>query len=408
MKKLFLILLVFISSNVLSQSDTFKVKEGSFHHVQGCVTIPARYDINDLPMAVIKIIPENINEQDRTKLFFEGNLAMDFEVEQKVGETWVYVTAKAVTFLRIKHPDFGVTEYNVPIEIEPNQCYEMVLQNTANGQNNNFIAINSDPSGAEIYLDGKHYGQTPNMITEIEIGEYELKLEKEGYNTLTKNIVFGNENLRLNEILEMVQKQQEHQQSYAKQYGDGDGDEEQYYVYTVNGYEFVDLGLPSGVKWATCNIGAESPNEYGNYYAWGETKTKSNYSSGSVTYGKKIGDISGRTRYDAAASSMGAPWRMPTKNDFDELKEYCVWEWASMGGKKGFKVTGPNDEYIFLPAAGYKRGSSLGYANQYGYYWCSEPHGEFGDNAYDLYFNGNNVKLHWNNRNYGLTIRPVL
>lgn len=406
MKKLFLILLVFISSNVLSQSDTFKVKEGSFHHVQGCVTIPARYDINDLPMAVIKIIPENINEQDRTKLFFEGNLAMDFEVEQKVGETWVYVTAKAVTFLRIKHPDFGVTEYNVPIEIEPNQCYEMVLQNTANGQNNNFIAINSDPSGAEIYLDGKHYGQTPNMITEIEIGEYELKLEKEGYNTLTKNIVFGNENLRLNEILEMVQKQQEHQQSYAKQYGDGD--EEQYYVYTVNGYEFVDLGLPSGVKWATCNIGAESPNEYGNYYAWGETKTKSNYSSGSVTYGKKIGDISGRTRYDAAASSMGAPWRMPTKNDFDELKEYCVWEWASMGGKKGFKVTGPNDEYIFLPAAGYKRGSSLGYANQYGYYWCSEPHGEFGDNAYDLYFNGNNVKLHWNNRNYGLTIRPVL
>lgn len=406
MKKLFLILLVFISSNVLSQSDTFKVKEGSFHHVQGCVTIPARYDINDLPMAVIKIIPENINEQDRTKLFFEGNLAMDFEVEQKVGETWVYVTAKAVTFLRIKHPDFGVTEYNVPIEIEPNQCYEMVLQNTANGQNNNFIAINSDPSGAEIYLDGKHYGQTPNMITEIEIGEYELKLEKEGYNTLTKNIVFGNENLRLNEILEMVQKQQEHQQSYAKQYGDGD--EEQYYVYTVNGYEFVDLGLPSGVKWATCNIGAESPNEYGNYYAWGETKTKSNYSSGSVTYGKKIGDISGRTRYDAAASSMGAPWRMPTKSDFDELKEYCVWEWASMGGKKGFKVTGPNDEYIFLPAAGYKRGSSLGYANQYGYYWCSEPHGEFGDNAYDLYFNGNNVKLHWNNRNYGLTIRPVL
>lgn len=406
MKKLFLILLVFISSNVLSQSDTFKVKEGSFHHVQGCVTIPARYDINDLPMAVIKIIPENINEQDRTKLFFEGNLAMDFEVEQKVGETWVYVTAKAVTFLRIKHPDFGVTEYNVPIEIEPNQCYEMVLQNTANGQNNNFIAINSDPSGAEIYLDGKHYGQTPNMITEIEIGEYELKLEKEGYNTLTKNIVFGNENLRLNEILEMVQKQQEHQQSYSKQYGDGD--EEQYYVYTVNGYEFVDLGLPSGVKWATCNIGAESPNEYGNYYAWGETKTKSNYSSGSVTYGKKIGDISGRTRYDAAASSMGAPWRMPTKNDFDELKEYCVWEWASMGGKKGFKVTGPNDEYIFLPAAGYKRGSSLGYANQYGYYWCSEPHGEFGDNAYDLYFNGNNVKLHWNNRNYGLTIRPVL
>ena len=70
MKKIVFLLLTFLSINLFAQSDTFKVKEGSFHHVQGCVTIPARYDINDLPMAVIKIIPENINEQDRTKLFF--------------------------------------------------------------------------------------------------------------------------------------------------------------------------------------------------------------------------------------------------------------------------------------------------------------------------------------------------
>ena len=107
MKKILLILLTFISLNVLAQSDSFKVKEGSFHHVQGCVTIPARTDINDLPMGVIKIIPDNINEQQRMRLTFEGNLATDIEVEQHEGETWVYVTARAVTFIRIKHPDYN-------------------------------------------------------------------------------------------------------------------------------------------------------------------------------------------------------------------------------------------------------------------------------------------------------------
>ena len=111
MKKVLSILFVLISLNIFAQSDTFKVKDGSFHHVKGCVTIPAHTDQNDLPMGVIKIIPENITEQQRMRLTFEGNLAMDIEVEQHEGETWVYVTARAVTFLRIKHPDFGITEY---------------------------------------------------------------------------------------------------------------------------------------------------------------------------------------------------------------------------------------------------------------------------------------------------------
>ena len=99
MKRFFLILLMFISLNILGQSDSFKVKEGSFHKVDGCVTIPAYTDVNDLPMGVIKIIPDNINEQQRTRLTFEGNLAMGIEVVQHEGETWVYVTAKAATFL---------------------------------------------------------------------------------------------------------------------------------------------------------------------------------------------------------------------------------------------------------------------------------------------------------------------
>ena len=128
MKKIVLAILTFIMSlNVFSQTDAFKVKDGSFHKIEGCITIPARYDDNDYPMAVVKIIPENINEQDRAKLYFEGNLATFIEVEQNIGETWVYLTAEAATFLRIKHPDFGVTEYWFPMDLKPRQCYELVL-----------------------------------------------------------------------------------------------------------------------------------------------------------------------------------------------------------------------------------------------------------------------------------------
>lgn len=166
MKKIFLILLTFISLNVFSQTRNFKVLEGSFHKVEGCVTIPAHTDVNDLPMGVIKIIPENITEQERAKLVFEGNLAMGIEVEQRVGETWVYVTARAATFLRIKHPDFGVTEYNIPMEIEPNQCYEMVLQyippassSAQTKPQNNFLSIIADQPNAIIYIDDEYVGE---------------------------------------------------------------------------------------------------------------------------------------------------------------------------------------------------------------------------------------------------------
>ena len=93
---------------------------------------------------------------------------------------------------------------------------------------------------------------------------------------------------------------------------------------TLNGHEWVDLGLPSGTKWATCNIGTSTPSGYGNYYAWGETSTKSSYTeANSRTYGKNISDFSGNTYYDAATANWGSGWRMPTYKEFQELKEKC-------------------------------------------------------------------------------------
>ena len=177
---------MFISLNILGQSDSFKVKEGSFHKIDGCVTIPARTDVNDLPMGVIKIIPDNINEQQRMRLTFERNLAMGIEVEPKEGETWVYVTARAVTFLRIKHPDFGVTEFNIPMEIEANQCYEMTLQYLPltptsapepKQQNKYHLIVKADQADATIYIDDEplDIGEASKLVNEGTSHTYKIE-----------------------------------------------------------------------------------------------------------------------------------------------------------------------------------------------------------------------------------------
>lgn len=803
MKNILFILLTFLSVNIFGQSECFKVKEGSFHKINGCVTIPAHTDQNDLPMGVIKIIPENITEQQRTKLQFEGNLATGIEVEQKVGETWVYVTARAVTFLRIKHPDFGVTEFNVPMEIEANQCYEMVLQyipivpstepepikptylvissdqanaviyiddkqvgikeaskrfnigtthtwriecnmyHTESGtvtlndrveisktlrpafgyvqvstqpeegamvyvddeyvgnspiktgklksgthtvrvvkdmyqiteekvvvkdgqttiskinMSANYvdvtiiaeaetdiyvdeeykgkgkwsgrlsdgshyieaikeyhkssvknvelvlgepvtitldnptpiygsIDINSEPILADIYIDGKYYGQTPNYIDDIIIGTHTLKIEKKDYTTITKiiNIEEG-KTLTLSETLqnetESAEKQYElgieyyNNQEYSKAvehlrkaaeqgnadaqcwlgicyvngdgvtqnyteaakwirkaaeqgnadaqyclglcyyngdgvtqnkteavkwirkaaeqgnadaqhslgicYYNGDGVTQNYteaikwfreaaeqgYAYsqgwlgfcyengigvtkditkakewyqksanngyefakealnnlenaaanntqqtyynstqkksgTVYGREYVDLGL--SVKWATCNIGANKPEDYGYYYAWGETKTKSTYDfNNCYSCGIEHNDIAGVSAYDAATANWFGSWRLPTKDEAEELKNRCTWTWINQNGVDGYKVTGPNGNSIFLPAVGFCIGTSFYKYGEVGHYWTSTP-GE-SNQAFYIYFNNNIKSVNCQTFHHGRSIRPV-
>ena len=183
----------------------------------------------------------------------------------------------------------------------------------------------------------------------------------------------------------------------------------------LNGHEWVDLGL--SVLWATCNVGAfdpwtgrPSPSEYGNYYAWGETKTKSSYTEKSKSYSKMgMRDISGKPQYDAATANWGKGWRMPTKKEFEELVDKCDWEWTSQGGRNGYKVKGPNGNSIFLPATDWLNGTSLNIAEYYGgYYWSSTPFLNNTQHAYGLFFSSGRHYVESYARYYGQSVRPVL
>ena len=177
---------------------------------------------------------------------------------------------------------------------------------------------------------------------------------------------------------------------------------------TINGHDYVDLGLPSGLKWATCNIGASQPEDYGNYYAWGETTTKSEYTEeNSVTMGQPMSDFSGNATYDAARANWSSTWRMPTEAEMEELRDNCTWTWTAQNGVNGMKVTGSNGNSIFLPAAGHCDGSSRIGVGDFGTYWSSTPYESIDFSAYNLYFHSGYRSVNWNYRGYGRTVRPV-
>ena len=174
----------------------------------------------------------------------------------------------------------------------------------------------------------------------------------------------------------------------------------------INGYEWVDLGLASGTKWATHNVGATTPEEYGDLYAWGEIETKTEYTmDNSVTHGVSMGDISGDPVYDVARNKWGGTWRMPKKNELEELYEDC--EWVKQGN--GYKVTGPNGNSIFLPAAGCHNWYGLEGVGSDCYYWSSTPYNnELQNCAYEIFCSGGYIGFGAGAmRCYGYSVRPV-
>lgn len=198
-------------------------------------------------------------------------------------------------------------------------------------------------------------------------------------------------------------------------------------IYEFNGHTFVDLGLPSGLLWADRNVGASQPAAYGDYFAWGETKPKTDYSEYTYKYGSdsenptKYNSKDGKTtldsKDDAATANWGSKCRMPSRADFRELRNNCSWVWQSdYNGTSGYLVTGANGNYIFLPAADRRMATGSIEPNEWGFYWSSTVFHKGLDygGAYNLFFRfrtGKFDKLDENaaySREEGFSVRPVV
>ena len=177
---------------------------------------------------------------------------------------------------------------------------------------------------------------------------------------------------------------------------------------TIAGIEYVDLGL--SVKWAPFNIGATSPTECGDYFAWGEIETKTEYTeANSLTHGIYMEDIGGNPQYDAARAIWGSTWRLPSREEIEEIVAECTWEWTSVDGMNGCKITGPNGNHIFVPAAGCYIGAELKMLGQNGMYHSYKMCGDYVNFSYGFHFGegSDNYQLDWLYRAYGRSIRPV-
>ena len=172
-----------------------------------------------------------------------------------------------------------------------------------------------------------------------------------------------------------------------------------------------------------CNVGATAPEEYGGYYAWGETEEKSDYSWSTYKYcngtstsitkyctQSSYGTVDNKTTLepgdDVAHVKWGGSWRMPTEAEQQELCDNCTWTWTTLNGVNGYRVTGPNGNSIFLPAAGYRYGTEVYSRGSAGYY-CSSSLLSYPIEAYYLCFYSSDYVWSSYNRYYGLTVRPV-
>lgn len=176
----------------------------------------------------------------------------------------------------------------------------------------------------------------------------------------------------------------------------------------------IDLGLPSGTKWACCNVGASMPEAYGDYYAWGETQTKSTYDWSTYKYcnGTKescqnIGNDIAGTQYDVAHVRWGGSWVMPSYAQQQELFDNCAFEWKTNNGVKGMMVKGKNGGTIFLPAAGYRFHDKLFRDGSKGYFWLSSMVPS-GSKVYFLDASSDMIGVGYTDRLGGHPVRPVI
>lgn len=260
------------------------------------------------------------------------------------------------------------------------------------------LVIISNPSESEVFIDNRRYGITPLFIDSIECGSHDLSIRLEGKQDTIVRIVVSDSidnyySATLYKDLTIVKRID----SYETE---RDVD-----------HEYVDLGL--SVKWATYNIGSRKTEELGYAFAWGEINDKKSYTWSNYNYsGSNDPDIKTLTlKDDIANNRWGGDWRLPTREEFEELLSKCSWKIAKVNGRKGYKVTSKVKGYkgrsIFLPFSGCIDGYSHYMIGESGYYWSSSRHDTNPRLAWYLFIDQNNNRLYSNDCYLGFFVRPV-
>lgn len=292
----------------------------------------------------------------------------------------------------------GYHDYRQTITLTERQKKEVSIPTLAGRTGQLDVAYK--PIDAEVWLDGKKLGASPDVFKNILVGSHKVSINKNGYKTKDVTVTINEgQATSISGTLESIASTAVTNTAIV-----------------ATDYEWVDLGL--SVKWATCNVGAAKPEEYGDYYAWGETETKTDYSWKTYIDSPNKDGYS-FTKYaidkktildpedDVAHVRWGGSWRMPTKSEQDELRDKCKWTWTTRHGIKGYNVTGPNGNLIFLPATGYRHHSGLGDVGSYGIYRSSSLDLDDSGRACYLCFGSSGVDWDHDGRYYGLTVRPV-
>ncbi len=286
------------------------------------------------------------------------------------------------------------------------------------------LMVESTPNLCQLYIDGKDYGTTPKSINNILVGQHEIRLTKDGYDEHKETITIA-KGERKQVKATLSKKEIAQVAGNSRQLSSSDSG-------SYNDHEYIDLGLPSGTLWATCNVGATKPEDYGDYYAWGETKTKTTYDWKTYKYGKfDDDDFEVVTKYcsnsengyngftdklttlqgsdDPATTSWGNGWHTPSKVQWDELLKNTTSKWTTQDGVKGWLFTAKNEQTLFLPAAGGRGDKGLYSAGTDGFYLSSSLTAD--DDTWSLVFfswpDPGNCFLTNGSREIGKPVRPV-
>ena len=335
-----------------------------------------------------ELIIQNNDGSVITKLDFgTSNTSMTFNIYNKGYETINYQITKTADWIESINNMEGIIEAGLkkPIVVVINRTLLPL------GDNSTLLQITSDIGSKQ--LEVKCNGG--NIVTSAATDITETSAKLKG---TTTNSTYTEKGFYFGDNLNVTTKYVVEGNDFSYQLSDlGRGKTYYYKAYLIHnnityygdvkefstkclhaGHEYVDLGLPSGLRWATCNSGAGSPEEYGNYLNFGEAEN----------------------------ATWGGNWRCPTKSEWEELRSNGAWTWTTKDGVNGYEVVGSNGNSIFLPAAGYRNGSSLYGVGSGGNYWSSTPYNS--NDAYYLHFDSSGQDMYLSYRSNGLSVRLVV